>query len=79
MLLTTIQNWLAERGYGQYALPRGRPRRRRMSSNGVILRRGIGTLGLFGVIAFGAMTMAMGFLIMAFLSSVFSGGAPTIR
>lgn len=79
MLPGAIQNWLAERGYGQYALPRGRPRWRRMSKSEVILRLGAGTLGLCGLMAFGAMTIAIAFFLVAFVSAAFSGHVPTIR
>lgn len=79
MLPAAIQNWLAERGYGQNAMPPGGPRRRRMSSSEAILRLSVGTLEFFGVFAFGAMMIAMGFFITAIVSATFSGDAPTIR
>jgi hypothetical protein len=50
-----------------------------MSCSEAILRLSVGTLGLFGVIAFGAMAIAMGFFFMAVVSATFSGDAPTIR
>jgi len=78
MIPAAIQNWLAERGYGQYALPRGRPRRRRISKSEVVLRLGAGTLGLCGVMAFSAIMIAIGFVIVSFVLAVYSGKLPTI-
>lgn len=76
MIRARIQDWFADHGIGPYAMPRGRPRRR-ISSKGLMVRLGFGTLGLFGVITVGATTIAAGFFIMAFVSAVFSGDAPT--
>ncbi|HEX5278444.1 MAG TPA: hypothetical protein VFW28_00055 [Micropepsaceae bacterium] len=50
MILARVQDWFADHGIGGYAMPRGRPRRRRPSNNAVFLRFGVGTLGLFGTI-----------------------------
>lgn len=55
--LARIQTFAADRGYGQYPLPRSRPRRPRPDKIG--LRLVVGVLGLFGVIVLGSAVIAM--------------------
>ena len=55
--LDRIQTFAADRGYGQYPLPRSRPRRSRPDKIG--LRLVVGILGLFGVIVLGCAVVAM--------------------
>ena len=51
------QEWLADRGVGQYPLPRSSPRRRHPLS--VSMRLALGTLSLFGIVVFGMILIAM--------------------
>lgn len=61
-----IQTWAADRGYGQYPLPRSRPRYSRAPDR-LGLRLVLGTLGFFGVIVFGLALIAMTTVIGVFI------------
>lgn len=69
-MLNAIQTWAANRGYGQYPLPRSRPRRGRPDKIG--LRLVLGSLGLFGVILFGLLVIAMAIVIGVFTYAAFT-------
>lgn len=70
-MLNALQTWAADRGYGQYPLPRSRPRRARVDHIG--LRLVVGTLGFFGVIVLGFAVIAMTLVIGVFVYAAFSG------
>lgn len=69
--LSRIQDWAADRGWCQYSLPRSRPRYSHAPDR-LGLRLVVGTLGLFGVIVFGLMLIAMTVVVAAFVYAAVS-------
>lgn len=70
-LTYALQTWAADRGYGQYPLPRSRPRYSRAPDR-LGLRLVLGTLGLFGVIVFGLALIAMAMVSGVFIYAAFT-------
>lgn len=54
MIVAGIQDWLADRGYGQYSRPRWQ-RRGRSTADQWIFRLAAGAFGLMGTVIFGVM------------------------
>ncbi len=69
-LANRIQDWAADRGWCQYSQPRSRPRYGRPAKIG--LRLVVGALGLFGVVVFGLLLIAMTVVIAAFVYAAFT-------